>query len=252
MSRDNWRGALNAKDALAWRDALPTAIGEPESATGHPPLIRALDRVRQHARTDGSAWPWLGLPFALRDLGLSGAPLPCLAGGVKAFRLKRAPDDADWLAAIKALTAAAATGLERLAALEQLYEEARRAILAEYRPGALPRLMALSHHQPLLSPQSVATHIGLTLAGASRLLERAAATGLLVEITQRRSWRLFLTRDLAVAVGFAAARRGRPRKPPPPLPPTRDLAETFAAFDDEMVRIEKLLDRTAPGEERTG
>lgn len=247
----DWREALNAKDTLAWRDALPTAIGEPEGATGHPPLVRALDRVRQHASVDGSAWPWLGLPFALRDLGLSGTPLPCLAGGVKAFRLKRALDDADWLAAIKALTAAADTGLERLAALERLYEEARRAILVEYRPGALPRLMALSHHQPLLSPQSVATTLGLTLAGASKLLERAAATGLLVEITQRRSWRLFLTRDTAVVFGFAAARRGRPRKPPPPLPATRDLAETFAAFDDEMSRIDKLLDRTAAGGDGT-
>src|SRR3546814_10348684 len=41
-------------------------------------------------------------------------------------------------------------------------------------------------------------------AGASKLLERAVAADLLVEITQRRSWRLFLPPDLAVEFGYAA------------------------------------------------
>ena len=31
---------------------------------------------------------WLGLPFALRDHGLAASPLPCLAGGAKAFRIR--------------------------------------------------------------------------------------------------------------------------------------------------------------------
>jgi hypothetical protein len=99
---DAWQSALADPDPLTWRDSLPTAIGEPEGASEHPALIRALDCIRQHARVDGGIVPWLGLPFALRDVKLAGSPLPCLAGGVKAFRLKKTLQDSDWLAAIVA------------------------------------------------------------------------------------------------------------------------------------------------------
>lgn len=83
----------------------------------------------------------------------------------------------------------------------------------------------------------------MSIAGASKLLDRAAAAGLLIEITQRRSWRQFLAPDLAVEFGYARPKRGRPAKEPPPLPAaSRDLAEVFDAFDQEMERIDRLLD----------
>ncbi|MCF8708366.1 hypothetical protein [Rhizorhapis sp. SPR117] len=238
---DDWHAALLDKDPLAWRDALPTAIGEPEIATEHPALIRALDQVRQHARIDGTTLPWLSLPFALRDKGLSATPLPCLAGGAKALRLKRTPDDADWLAVLRSLEASATDGLKRLQALERNYRDAQRAIVAEYRPGALPALIALLCHRPLLSPQAAAGCLGISVAGASKLLERAVAAGLLAEITQRRTWRLFLPPDLATEFGFVAPKRGRPAKEPPPLPQSRALAEVFDAFDQEMAEIDRVL-----------
>ncbi|MCW1431971.1 hypothetical protein OLX23_22910 [Novosphingobium sp. JCM 18896] len=240
-----WQAALAESDPLAWRDALPLAIGEPAGAAEHPTLIRALDRVRQHARVDGSPIPWLGLPFALRDLKLASTPLPCLVGGVKAFRLKKTPQDADWLAAIRDLEAKANAGLARLDALERLYRDAQRAITAAYRPGALPALLALTQHRPLVSPQLVASDLGLSLAGASKLLERARAAELLVEITARKTWRLFLTPDLAAEFGFVAPKRGRPVKEAAPLPRDRELAAVFDAFDHEMAKIDALLARTA-------
>lgn len=238
---DAWAAALADRDPLAWRDALPTAIGEPPVTAEHPALIRALGRVRQHARIDGTALPWLGLPFALRDIGLTATPLPCLAGGAKAFRLKRKPDVSDWLATVRAVEAAARDGLERLHDLERFHRDAQRAIVAQFRPGALPRLLALAVHQPLLSPQAVANHLGLGVAGASKLLERAVTADLLVEITQRRSWRLFLPHDLAVEFGYAASKRGRPAKEPPAPPASRALVDTFDTFDREMAEIDKLL-----------
>lgn len=241
-----WEAALSEQDPLAWRDQLPTEIGEPKEAAEHPALIRALDRVRQHARIVGGLAPWLGLPFALRDMKVSAAVLPCLAGGAKAFRLKKTPQDADWLAVIRALGASAIAGLERLHALERLTRDAQRAIAAEYRPGALPALLALTHHRPLVSPQSVATVLGLSVAGAGKLLQRAATAGALVEITQRASWRLFLTPDLAAEFGYVRPKPGRPAKEPPPLPGDRDLSavfDAFDAFDDEMAEIDSLLQR---------
>ena len=240
-----WDAALRDPDPLAWRDALPTAIGEIEIAADHAPLIRALDRVRQHARLDGTALPWLSLPFALRDKGLVTTPLPCLAGGGKAFRLKRTVGDEDWYAALRSLEASATANLERLHELEKLHREAQRAIVAEYRPGNLPALAALLHHRPLLSPQSLADLLGMSVAGASKLLARGVDCGLLVEITKRRTWRVFLTTDLAVEFGFAAPKRGRPRNETPPPPASRELAEVFDAFDREMENIDKLLQQRA-------
>lgn len=172
-------------------------------------------------------------------------PLPCLAGGGKAFRLKRTVGDEDWYAALRSLEASATANLERLHELEKLHREAQRAIVAEYRPGNLPALAALLHHRPLLSPQSLADLLGMSVAGASKLLARGVDCGLLVEITKRRTWRVFLTTDLAVEFGFAAPKRGRPRNETPPPPASRELAEVFDAFDREMENIDKLLQQRA-------
>jgi hypothetical protein len=177
-----WRAALQDDDRLRWRDRLPTAIGDPATATEHAPLVRALDTVRQLARIDHSIMAWLSLPFALRDRGLVASPLPCLAGGAKAFRLKPRPNDDDWLAVLRALESAATIALQRLHSLERHYRDAQRAIAAEYRPGALPALLALIQYRPLLSPQSAAELLCMSIAGASKLFERAATAGLLVEM----------------------------------------------------------------------
>lgn len=237
-----WQAALRDPDPFAWRVARPLALAETDAATVHPRLVRALDLLRRDSRTDRSIAAWLGLPFALRDLGLSGAPLPCLTGGAKAFRLRKTIDQQDWLAALRALEASALSGLAHLDNLERHYRLAQRAIAEEYRPGALPRLLALTSFRPLLGPQSVATILGMSVAGASKLLERAAGAGLLVEINHRRSWRQFLTPDLASAFGFIETRRGRPRTVPPPLPADRKMAEAFAEFDREMADIDVMLE----------
>lgn len=240
-----WQAALRNPDPFAWRMARPLALAETDSATAHPLLVRALDMLRRDSRTDRSIAAWLGLPFALRDLSLCAAPLPCLTGGAKAFRLRKTVDQQDWLSALRALEASARSGLAHLDDLDRHYRLAQRAIAEEYRPGALPRLLALTSYRPLLGPQSVATLLDMSVAGASKLLERATEAGLLVEISGRRSWRQYLTPDLATAFGFIEPRRGRPRKDPPPLPANTKIAEAFDAFDREMAEIDAMLDASA-------
>ncbi len=238
---EEWCRLLGDPDTLAWRDGLPKVIVEPAEAANHPPLIRALDCVRQLARTDPSIVAWLGLPFVLRDRALTATPLPCLVGGAKALRLKPRPSEEDWLAILRVLESSARNGLERLHNLERRHRDAQRAIVGEYRPGALPSLLALAQHRPLLSPQSVADLLSMSVAGASKLLDRAAAAGLVVEITRRRSWRLFLTPDLANDFGYLQAKRGRPAKEPSTPPADRGLASVLDAFDQEMAAIDRLL-----------
>lgn len=236
-----WQQTLAAHDNATWRDHLPTAIGEPSEAHAHPPLVRALDLVRQLARVDATSAPWLRTPIMLCGMGLTATPLPCLAGGVKAFRLKRTPADTDWAATFNGLSRAAETGLERLHELEQLHRRGLQALLGEYRPGALPRLLALSFARPLLSPQSVANALDMSVAGASKLLERAASANLLVEISNRATWRQFLSPDLAEQFGFIAPMRGRPIILPAALPTSKDIASVLETFDAEMASIDRLL-----------
>jgi hypothetical protein len=236
-----WQDMLGLSDPFVWRDALPKAVELPAEAADHPPLVRALEQIRRYARVRGGLDPWLGLPFALRDQDLTGSPLPYLVGGAKAFRLKKTLNEADWLAVLRALAARAERGLERLDHLERLHRKARTAIAESYRPGALPSLLALTLHQPVLSPQAVARLLDLTVTGASRLLERAARTGLLTEITTRRTWRIFMSVDLAVEFGFARVPLGRPRVERPLPSPSRNLAAVFDQFDAEMAAIDELL-----------
>lgn len=173
----DWRGALLENDALAWRDHLPTAVFDPPDAADHPAIVRAVDRIRQFSRLNGTISPWLGLPFSLRDQGLSALPLPCLAGGAKAMRLKRTPSDADWFASFRSIQRTSKNGIGRLDLLERLYRDAQRAIVREFRPGALPALAALTIHRPMLSPQLVSETLDLSVGGAGKLLERGVSCG---------------------------------------------------------------------------
>ena len=94
--------------------------------------------------------------------------------------------------------------------------------------------------QPVLSPRAVAIRLRLTISGAGKLLARAAASGLLVEVSGRQSWRAYLPPDLAQSFGFVPARRGRPLAPPPPRPA---LDAVLSDFDGEMRAIDERLAR---------
>src|SRR3546814_15851280 len=89
-SSDLWRAALRDTDKHQWRDRLPTAIGDPATAAEHPPLVRALDTLRQLARIDHSITAWLSAPFALRDRGLSATRSEERRGGQACVRTCRA------------------------------------------------------------------------------------------------------------------------------------------------------------------
>lgn len=108
----------------------------------------------------------------------------------------------------------------------------------------LPRLLALTSYGPLLSHQTVADLVGLSVAGASNLLERVDSAELLIEITQRWSWRLFLAPDLGIEFGDIRPSRGRPRAETPYCTVTRSRCHV-RDLDAEMARIDRLLSDTS-------
>ena len=58
----------------------------------------------------------------------------------------------------------------------------------------------------------------------------------------RASWRLYVTPDVAIALGMLPAPRGRP---PSPSPYTEELDAVLTEFDREMDAIDLLLERRA-------
>lgn len=237
-----WWDQLHSDDRAAWRDALPFPI---EIDRGLPRILQAIDLVRQYSARSGSIEPWLALPRFLYLLGVTATPLPCLVAGAKAFRI-RAPIPEDTVrATLRAIAGAAKTGIDSLETMEASHRAALRTILSEYRPGKLQQLLALSLSVALLSPKGVADQLGLSVAGAGKLLDRAADLGVLVEITGRRTWKAYVAPDLAVALGLRKAAVGRPRKEAPPPASSSALAGALDAFDRDMADIEARFGKVA-------
>lgn len=243
-----WNSSLTGKDGLLWRDRLPFTL---PSASNDPLLLRAIDLVHRFARMDGTSAPWLALPLILQGLGVTQSVLPCLVAGAKALRLRTNPSFEIIRAIIRSITSASVAGLQRLDHMQADHRRAVRAVAGEYRPGALMPLAALIAARPLLSPQSTARALDLSIGGAGKLLARAADLDLLVEVSGRQTWRLYLAPDLARSFGFIPTPRGRPTKEPPALPFDRSLSEALAAFDREMAAIDRQLGATTAIDDET-
>ncbi|WP_287461053.1 hypothetical protein [Sphingomonas sp.] len=245
---ESWRDELRQARRQHWRELIPLSLDLPGDWSDRPLLLRALELGARYARAERSSGPWLAFPALLGALGVTRNVLPCLVPADKAWRL--APRDRAAIVPryLKSLTRLAEDALEQLSAIEASRQAAARAIAAERRPGALGTLLARLMIAPLTTPREVARTLDLTLSGAGKLLARAAALDLVVEVSARQSWRVYLARDLATRYGFVAARRGRPPAPAASTPPIDDA---LARFDAEMAALDAQLARlgvTAPAD----
>ena len=237
---ETWRNGLRDAQRQHWRELTPLSLDLPADWNDRPLLLRALELNARHARADRGIAPWLAFPALLSALGATRNVLPCLIPADKAWRL--APRDRAAIVPrnLKSLTRLAEDALERLSSIEACREAAARAIAADRRPWALGALLALLMITPVTTPREVAQTFDLTLSGAGKLLSRAAALDLVVEVSARQSWRVYLARDLAVRYGFVAAKRGRPLAPVASSPPIDDA---LAQFDAEMAALDARLAR---------
>jgi hypothetical protein len=204
-----------------------------------PPLLRALASVDLAARSDITVHPWLTLPSILRELRVTSDTLPCLVVGDHGQRFAREPRIVILRRLLSLLKARAEEGVERLNALERsrlLFVDAMRDV---QRPGALPKLSALLSHEPAITPIKASRRLGMSRAGAGKLLGRAAQLGLVRELSGRDTWKVFLARDVVESIGLEPAELGRPKKIDPY---DNDLAPALTAFDQEMAEIDALLD----------
>jgi hypothetical protein len=246
-----WQAAIGENGNRHWREDLPFDPAGIAPSTA-PALLRALDVVAHYARVDETIQPWLALPLLLQRMDFTTHALPILVEGDKRLRFSGQYGEGMATRILVALEKAAKDGLEML---EELEEERARSIRVNAglrRPGALFHLSASFPDHPILSPASTAERLGLSLSGAGKLLDRAASLGLLREVSGRKTWKLYMTPETAVSLGFATRDRGRPRRKQPPPLPQGPLGDVMAAFDREMAAIEAKYPLTISGDGEYG
>lgn len=226
------------KPAPHWREIVRYPQDLPADWSERPALLRALQLIASHARQEAGIMPALDLPIVLAALKITRTPLPCLVTPDKAWRYCPRDRDAMIRRYLRGLARASEIGLERLRHLEDQRVRAAHAIGRATRPGRLSELLAWSLKFPVLSPRNVSNHLGLSISGAGKLLTRAEAAGLLVEISGRRAWKVYVTADMAIGFGLIDRPRGRP---PSPLRTATPLNETLSRFDAEMKAIDQRL-----------
>ncbi len=236
----DWQQQLADRQPRYWRDEVGISTELPEGWDQRPALLRALEITAQHARAEGGIAPWLALPALLRSMQITQAVLPCLTIGDKALRLSPRDTQAILLRNLRSLTDHACQGLERLQAIEEDRLRAAAAVQGAHRPGKLLKLFALLQLVPVVSPRMISQRLDVTISGAGKLLTRAVDLGLVVEVSGRQAWRIYMTRDLAIAFGFVAKPLGRPLAA---ARPESDLDPALAAFDREMAELDAMLAR---------
>lgn len=231
-----WRQTMRGNRGQHWRQDLPYSFDPPEGWESLPRMLQLVMLVDRYARADESLACWLAVPGLVQRIGITTAPLPCLVAGDRAMRTGRR----DWSAMarrmIGGLEGAAEAGLKSLRMLEAEVRRSATVVRRQRRAGALAPLAALLLRVPALTPTLVARRFGLGLSGAGKLLARAAEEELVVEVSGRRSWRVYAAPDIAASFGFVSPRRGRP----PRLmgaAPDGGLDALLASFDAEMALI---------------
>ncbi|WP_298463997.1 hypothetical protein [uncultured Erythrobacter sp.] len=140
--------------------------------------------------------------------------LPNLVAGTNAQRNATTGRVDQLIAILRGLVMAADTGLSRLSAMEEGLVRYAAALRNERRPGKMEELGRLLWVEPMLRPKKVAERLEMTIAGAGKVLSRAAALDLIVEVSERDSWKAYVTPDVGLALGLLTKPIGRPRRWP--------------------------------------
>ncbi len=224
------------------------------------------------AGTAEAVWRWLeqgkaraplraGLVAHWVRTGRSGAPVPLT--GPRALAADAPGDAAEWVITfLDALGEEAETTLDLLVTLERGWLAARRLVPSQRRTSRATLAVDVMAATPLISATTLAQAIGMSIKGATVLLDRLAAAGIAVEVTHRAARRLFgLAGMVPVREVSAPPRRpmpgrgrGRPRLEAEtvsaePIPPAVFTSMSrferppldYSALDDAMAYLKKML-----------
>ena len=228
-----------AADGTLARDVAETEALLMPGAEGKDPELLLRNLRRWLVAGGRPAVGHIAFVRCLAAAGLTPGPLPALAPSPGASRLS----ESAWLGSGLIHLAEAADGARReLGALALAVAEWRQRLGPRRRNSRMEVLIQEVASTLVSTPASISRRLGLSLRGASVMLEELAELGIVVEITGRKSWKTFVPSDLTIS----APRRSR-RQPAPqrtaPLVPSRDLEPLFADTDSAIERAQAAMAR---------
>lgn len=183
-------------------------------------------------------------------------PLPCL-NGVEAIR--RAEPGADWLVAfLDGMARQAAEGEDGLVALLHRWRGWRRRVADRRSDARIRRAVDAVAAEGVIGPARLAARLRCATSAATDLLEELQRLEIAVEITRRRTHRIFVAEDLAPMLGEVAPRAAtaaipaefpRPESPRPQPPMSWEAdrwVEPAEGVDDALAALERILKRQDP------
>lgn len=178
-------------------------------------------------------------------------PLPCL-NGVEAIR--RAEPDGIWLVAfLDGMARQAEEGENSLVALLHRWRGWRRRVGDRRSDARIRRAVDAMAAEGVMSPARLAARLRCATSVATDLLEELQRLEIAVEITRRRSHRVFVAEDLASMLGEVAPRTslpslpaGSPKEPPSIVPEPDRWVEPAEGVDDALAHLERIMKRSEP------
>lgn len=183
--------------------------------------------------------------------GMTPLPLPCL-NGVEAIR--RAEPGGNWLTAfLGGMARQAEEGEESLVALLHRWRGWRRRVGDRRRDARIRRAVDAVAAEGVIGPARLAARLRCATSAATDLLEELQRLEIAVEITRRRSHRIFVAEDLAPMLGEVAPRAASlplpaasPKEAPPMSPEPDRWVEPAEGVDDALANLERILKRQDP------
>lgn len=180
--------------------------------------------------------------------GLLRAPLPLT--GVRALSAEAPEALPEWICAfLQALAAEARDTHQLLRDLERNWLVARREVAGRRSTSRAPLAVDVLAAAPLLSATTLAQAIGMSIKGATTMLDGFVAEGIAVEVTHRSARRLFgLNGMTPVRDATAAPRRPEPGRSRgrPPLGSEAEFGDVPAALPPPVGRFGRpAVDYTA-------
>ncbi|PWC40939.1 hypothetical protein [Azospirillum sp. TSO35-2] len=181
-------------------------------------------------------------------------PLPCLTG-VEAIR--RAEPGGVWLVDfLDGMARQAEQGEESLVALLHRWRGWRRRVGDRRSDARIRRAVDAMAAEGVMSPARLAARLRCATSAATGLLEELQRLEIAVEITRRRSHRVFVAADLAPMLGevaprSAAAAAGAVPVAAPAASPVAPAepdhwVEPAEGVDDALANLERILKRQDP------
>ncbi len=199
-----WTGAAPSErvfaDAESGSEDIEDALAGFHATVGAPALLGAVMGFRSWLEAGQPASAAMtALPSFLAVRGLTGSPIPWLAGGLRraAGIVGSYPAKAWTVRAVQELAETAAAGMRDLEALTGLWRSWHAKLGPRRRTSRLPEVVDLLVAHPVQSPRQVSRVLGTSLRGASKLLDELKELGIVVSPMSRRSWRVVIAADLA-------------------------------------------------------